>query len=205
MLTRHTSSRSAALASRAKQTHSAPFASTAIQKYPHVHTTLLERPCRRRLTSAAWGCQRSQHGEPAMSPLACRSLSVDPVPNGLRIEAKVEDGTTEVEYDEENKVVRIPLSALGPEGQRRSKLVLFTCNKCGGRTARLVNPIAWEKGAVFGQCSKCKVWHVLSAPNKKIFEEVRYKDGQEPGGDHPGGSQSPAAAPAEAGAAHNDG
>jgi hypothetical protein len=27
---------------------------------------------------------------------------------------------------------------------------------------------------VFGQCSKCGVWHVLSSKNPKIFEEVRY-------------------------------
>ncbi|KAG2438104.1 hypothetical protein HXX76_005713 [Chlamydomonas incerta] len=91
---------------------------------------------------------------------------------------KEEDGTKEVEYDEEKKVVRIPLSALG-DGTRRSKLVLFTCNKCGGRSARLVNPVAWEKGVVFGQCSKCGVWHVLQANNKKIFEEVRYKEDPE--------------------------
>ncbi|GIM01104.1 hypothetical protein Vretimale_5944 [Volvox reticuliferus] len=107
-------------------------------------------------------------------PLLCRSYAMEPVPADLRIEAKEEDGTSDIEYDEQNKVVRIPLSALGPEGQRRTKLVLFTCNKCGGRTARLVNPIAWDKGAVFAQCAKCGVWHVLSAPNKKIFEEVRY-------------------------------
>ncbi|GLI64830.1 hypothetical protein VaNZ11_008135 [Volvox africanus] len=110
----------------------------------------------------------------ADSPLVCHSYAMEPVPADLRIEAKEEDGTSDIEYDEQNKVVRIPLSALGPEGQRRTKLVLFTCNKCGGRTARLVNPIAWDKGAVFAQCAKCSVWHVLSAPNKKIFEEVRY-------------------------------
>ncbi|PNH04566.1 hypothetical protein TSOC_009264 [Tetrabaena socialis] len=98
------------------------------------------------------------------------------MPAHLRLEVKPENGSTAVEYDEENKVVRIPLSAMGPEGQRRSKLVLFTCNKCGGRTARLVNPIAWEKGVVFGQCSKCEVWHVLAANNKQLYEEVRYKD-----------------------------
>ena len=46
----------------------------------------------------------------------------------------------------------------------------------GGRTARLVNPIAWENGVVFGQCGKCEVWHVLSAKNPTIFEEVRYKE-----------------------------
>lgn len=49
----------------------------------------------------------------------------------LRIEAKDEDGSSQIEYDEENKVVRIPLSALGPNSQRRTRLVLFTCNKCG--------------------------------------------------------------------------
>lgn len=49
---------------------------------------------------------------------------------GLQIEVKEEDGTKEVDYDEEKKVVRIPLSAMG-DGARRSKLVLFTCNKCG--------------------------------------------------------------------------
>ncbi|KXZ44572.1 hypothetical protein GPECTOR_65g190 [Gonium pectorale] len=94
----------------------------------------------------------------------------------LRIEVKPEDGSTDVEYDDAGKVVRIPLSALSGEGARRTKLVLFTCNKCGGRTARLVNPVAWEQGVVFGQCGTCEVWHVLQARNKKIYEEVRYKD-----------------------------
>ncbi|KAG2489076.1 hypothetical protein HYH03_012512 [Edaphochlamys debaryana] len=120
---------------------------------------------------------------------------LEPIPQDLKLEVKPEDGSSEPEYDEASKVVRIPLSALeGPENKRRTKLVLFTCNKCGGRTARMVNPIAWANGVVFGQCSHCKVWHVLSAPNKKIFEEVRYKDeaGMQPEeadilGAHPGG------------------
>ena len=33
-------------------------------------------------------------------------------------------------YDEANKTVRIPLAAL-TDGQRRTKMVMFTCNKCG--------------------------------------------------------------------------
>lgn len=42
-----------------------------------------------------------------------------------------------MEYDEANKVVRIPLAALqGPEGSRRTKLVMFTCNKCGEQGSR---------------------------------------------------------------------
>lgn len=62
--------------------------------------------------------------------------------------------------------------------------VVLTCSctdwhPAGGRTARLVNPVAWEKGVVFGQCGTCEVWHVLSANNKKVFEEVRYNEDPE--------------------------
>lgn len=85
-----------------------------------------------------------------------------------------EGGPSDVEYDEESKTVRIPLSAM--DGGRRTKLVMFTCNKCGGRSARLVNPLAWEKGAVFCQCQRCGVWHTLAANNPKIIEEIRYDD-----------------------------
>ncbi len=80
-----------------------------------------------------------------------------------------------IEYDEDSKTVRIPLKELG-EGARRTKLVMFTCNRCGGRTGRMVNPLAWEKGVVFGQCQHCEVWHTLASNNKKILEEIRYKD-----------------------------
>jgi hypothetical protein len=45
----------------------------------------------------------------------------------------------------------------------------------GGRSARLVNPIAWEKGAVFAQCQHCEVWHTLAA-HPSIIEEIRYND-----------------------------
>lgn len=52
---------------------------------------------------------------------------------GLRIEAKSPDSTdSEVEYDEVNKVVRVPLVKAGG----RTKLVLFTCNKCGEERAQ---------------------------------------------------------------------
>lgn len=36
---------------------------------------------------------------------------------------------------------------------RRSLLVQFTCNLCGERTKRLVNRLAYERGAVFVQVS----------------------------------------------------
>ena len=39
---------------------------------------------------------------------------------------------TEFEYDEATKTMRVPLSALQGEGHaRRTRLVTFTCNKCG--------------------------------------------------------------------------
>ena len=48
---------------------------------------------------------------------------------GLKLEVEPNEGVKEVTYDEQEKVVRIPLSAM--EGGRRTKLVMFTCNKCG--------------------------------------------------------------------------
>ncbi|KAI8469533.1 MAG: hypothetical protein J3K34DRAFT_279120 [Monoraphidium minutum] len=107
-------------------------------------------------------------------PAGGAPLIPDDLPEGLRIEAAPEGSQGDIEYDEESKVVRIPLSAT--DGGRRTKLVMFTCNKCGGRSARLVNPLAWEKGAVFCQCQNCDVWHMLAANNPKIVEEIRYDD-----------------------------
>lgn len=42
---------------------------------------------------------------------------------------------------------------------RRSLLVQFTCNKCGERTKRLINRVAYERGTVFLQCAGCQVYH----------------------------------------------
>eukprot|EP00890_Picochlorum_soloecismus_P000347 jgi/Picsp_1/1312/NSC_04793-R1_zinc ribbon 1 len=58
---------------------------------------------------------------------------------------------------------------------RRSRQVTFTCNKCGGRTERLVNPVAWEKGMVIVQCEHCKAWHKI-ADAANMVEEYRYQD-----------------------------
>jgi len=58
---------------------------------------------------------------------------------------------------------------------RRSMLVTFTCNLCNGRTERLVNPIAWDKGLVIAQCGQCKAWHKL-ADAANLVQEIRYSD-----------------------------
>ena len=58
---------------------------------------------------------------------------------------------------------------------RRSRLITFTCNLCSGRTERLVNPLAWDKGLVIVQCQHCEKWHkVADAAN--LVEEIRYAD-----------------------------
>ncbi|KAH7623073.1 hypothetical protein Ndes2526B_g02371 [Nannochloris sp. 'desiccata'] len=61
---------------------------------------------------------------------------------------------------------------------RRSRLIAFTCNLCDGRSERLVNPVAWDKGLVIVQCQHCKKWHkVADAAN--LVEEIRYADLEE--------------------------
>lgn len=54
-----------------------------------------------------------------------RPLAVD-----VRLELNPDEASKEVLYDEASKTVRIPLAALN-DGQRRTKMVMFTCNKCG--------------------------------------------------------------------------
>lgn len=58
---------------------------------------------------------------------------------------------------------------------RRSMQVTFTCDKCGTRTSRTVNPLAWDKGLVLAQCSGCNVWHKLKDA-AGLVDEIRYTD-----------------------------
>jgi hypothetical protein len=74
--------------------------------------------------------------------------------------------------DDDGKKVSIDLNSL--EGaSRRSMLVGFTCDACGGRTERLVNPLAWAKGMVIVQCEHCKAWHKIADANNMV-EEYRF-------------------------------
>lgn len=56
---------------------------------------------------------------------------------------------------------------------RRSMLVTFTCDRCGTRTERLVNPVAWKQGMVICQCMGCQIWHKLQDAGN-LVEEIRY-------------------------------
>lgn len=58
---------------------------------------------------------------------------------------------------------------------RRSLLVQFTCNSCGGETKRLVNRLAYERGLVFVQCAGCLKHHKL-VDNLGLIVEYDFRE-----------------------------
>lgn len=48
----------------------------------------------------------------------------------VKLEVAKDTAAKEVTYDEATKTIKIPLAAVS-DGQRRTKMVMFTCNKCG--------------------------------------------------------------------------
>lgn len=50
--------------------------------------------------------------------------------------------------------------------------VAFTCNVCGQRTTRAINPHAYTDGTVFVQCCGCNVFHKL-VDNLNLFHEMK--------------------------------
>ncbi|XP_024376896.1 uncharacterized protein [Physcomitrium patens] len=55
---------------------------------------------------------------------------------------------------------------------RRRMRVAFTCNVCGHRSIRAINPHAYTDGTVFVQCEGCDVFHKL-VDNLKLFHELK--------------------------------
>lgn len=51
---------------------------------------------------------------------------------------------------------------------RRTRKVQFTCDRCGWRNTKLVNPHAWDTGAVLCRCENCEVVHLIR-DQKGIF------------------------------------
>lgn len=64
--------------------------------------------------------------------------------------------------------MRLPLSS----SPRRTMKIRFTCNACGFRTARAINPNAYATGTVFVQCEGCQVHHKL-VDNLKLYHEMQ--------------------------------
>ncbi|KAG7556728.1 Zinc finger DNL-type [Arabidopsis suecica] len=63
--------------------------------------------------------------------------------------------------------------SLFTKSPRRRMRVAFTCNVCGQRTTRAINPHAYTDGTVFVQCCGCNVFHKL-VDNLNLFHEVKY-------------------------------
>ncbi|KAI5075739.1 hypothetical protein GOP47_0009815 [Adiantum capillus-veneris] len=57
---------------------------------------------------------------------------------------------------------------------RRRLQVSFTCDACGERSRRLINPHAYARGTVFVQCAGCEVYHKL-VDNLGLIEEYDFR------------------------------
>ena len=66
-------------------------------------------------------------------------------------------------------------SSLGPFSKRRTKQLSFTCKLCGTRMTKLINPHAWENGAIVILCDGCGVKHQL-VDNLGVFDLLNQKN-----------------------------
>ncbi|KAL3845360.1 hypothetical protein ACJIZ3_002763 [Penstemon smallii] len=62
--------------------------------------------------------------------------------------------------------------SLFTKSPRRRMRVAFTCNVCGQRTTRAINPHAYTDGTVFVQCCGCNIFHKL-VDNLNLFHEMK--------------------------------
>ncbi|KAJ6808163.1 uncharacterized protein M6B38_268210 [Iris pallida] len=69
------------------------------------------------------------------------------------------------------EVTTFPWSLFTKSPRRRMR-VAFTCNFCGQRTTRAINPHAYTDGTVFVQCCGCNVFHKL-VDNLNLFHEIK--------------------------------
>jgi hypothetical protein len=77
------------------------------------------------------------------------------------LELNPDAAAKEVTYDEETKTVRIPLAAVN-EGQRRTKMVMFSCNQCG----------TLMPGPVLVRCKQSVCMHGPAFQNSVIKADV---------------------------------
>ncbi|KZV20112.1 hypothetical protein F511_00969 [Dorcoceras hygrometricum] len=62
--------------------------------------------------------------------------------------------------------------SLFTKSPRRRMRVAFTCNVCGQRTTRAINPHAYTDGTVFVQCCGCNIFHKL-VDNLNLFHDMK--------------------------------
>ncbi|MQM09318.1 hypothetical protein Taro_042184 [Colocasia esculenta] len=79
---------------------------------------------------------------------------------------------TDAGSDASNHVVSTFPWSLFTKSPRRRMLVAFSCNVCGQRTTRAINPHAYTDGTVFVQCCGCNVFHKL-VDNLNLFDGMK--------------------------------
>jgi len=84
---------------------------------------------------------------------------------GPSVPAGAEDGSST------EKISTFPWSLFTKSPRRRMR-VAFTCNVCGQRTTRAINPHAYTDGTVFVQCCGCNIFHKL-VDNLNLFHEMK--------------------------------
>ncbi|CAI5934801.1 unnamed protein product [Closterium sp. NIES-64] len=67
--------------------------------------------------------------------------------------------------DPVDSVDSLGMPIISPVSPRRTARVDFTCNKCGSRTRRAINPHAYREGTVFVQCQGCQTRASMALPS----------------------------------------
>ncbi|XP_020593998.1 uncharacterized protein LOC110034081 [Phalaenopsis equestris] len=82
------------------------------------------------------------------------------------------EGPAAPESDSIDRTVSTFPWSLFTKSPRRRMRVAFTCNVCGQRTTRAINPHAYTDGTVFVQCCGCNIFHKL-VDNLNLFHEMK--------------------------------
>uniref|UniRef100_A0A2P2JQM3 Uncharacterized protein LOC105109924 n=1 Tax=Rhizophora mucronata TaxID=61149 RepID=A0A2P2JQM3_RHIMU len=109
-------------------------------------------------------CQDAAMGL-VLSAASVRGWTTGSGMEGPSVPARPEDGSNT------EKVSTFPWSLFTKSPRRRMR-VAFTCNFCGQRTTRAINPHAYTDGTVFVQCCGCNVYHKL-VDNLNLFHDMK--------------------------------
>lgn len=112
------------------------------------------------------GARRSPTGRPASEELGLQRMGRADAA-GLVVRAVTGAGTVVYGDRAAASCADEPVIRYSP---RRTMAVQFTCNRCGTRTERRINPKAYSDGTVFVQCSGCDVHHKLVDNLNLYFE-----------------------------------
>ncbi|WOL18898.1 hypothetical protein Cni_G27695 [Canna indica] len=128
----------------------------------------------------------SESESPSLVPFMGNRAPISPLPKdtaiGLVLSAATGRGWTTgsgmegppipADSDSTDQAVLTFPWSLYTRSPRRRMRVAFTCNVCGQRTTRAINPHAYTDGTVFVQCCGCNVFHKL-VDNLNLFHEMK--------------------------------